>query len=212
MAKPKKSVYLKLESGIAADERAGIMHRWNYGRELLKQRAGRLRLPKGLATELVVEALRAGLTLSEQEIQRRMRFAEVYPTEAHSRQALTVMGSWSAIVNAGFPPVELDEPDEIDDMEEVGVEAADVWEPPLFEVPGFKPVLRINGRKVDLADATVAQAVAYRDMCKDMHESFGRTVAQIEETVHLMLLGAAGEMETKALDAYRRGLTNTPKE
>lgn len=202
---PKQSPYLKLEKSIAADERGGIMHRWNYGRELMKAKVGRKQLPHGLTTELIVDATRAGLKLSEREIQRRIKCASVYGSEAEVRQALADFGSWSALAEAGFPAVEVPESDEIDDMEEVGVNSPDVFEPPLFEIPGFKPVLRINGRKVDLADATVAQAVAYRDMCKDMHESFGRTVAQIEATVSVMLAGAGGDLEANALEAFKRG-------
>lgn len=204
MSKPKKSVYLGLETKIAADERGGILDRGRYGDELLKKRAGRQRLPKGLLTDLVVEALRAGLTISEQEIQRRMRFAEIYPTDAHRRHAVRLMGSWHAIVNAGFPPVELDEPDPVvGEMEEVGLSTAAVQEP-LFDIPGFKPVLNINGKKRDLAEITIREAVDYRDMCIHMHDNFGRTVAQVSATVEAMLTGAAGDLDANALEAYRR--------
>lgn len=210
MAKAKQSPYLKLEASIAKDERGGIMHRWNYGRQLLAAKSGRKQLPHGLTTELIVEALRAGLKLSEQEIQRRIRCATVYGSELEVRQALTDFGSWSALVNAGFPAVEIDEwaDDEASAMEEVGVGASDgdgdFTEYPLFEMPGFKPVLKINGRKVDLADVTVRQAIDYRDMCREMHANFGRTVAQVDATVEAMIRGAAGDLDANALEAWKR--------
>jgi hypothetical protein len=200
----KQSPYLKLEKSIAADERGGIMHRWRYGRELLKAKAGRRQLPHGLVTELIVDATRAGLKLSEREIRRRVQCASVYESEAKVGQALADFGSWSALAEAGFPMVEVDEPDEIDDLEEVGMSTPDVVEMPLFEIPGFKPVLRINGKKVDLADATVRQAVDYRDMCIQMHENFGRTVEQVKSTVATMLAGAGGDLEANALEAWKR--------
>jgi hypothetical protein len=201
----KQSPYLKLEKSIAADERGGIMHRWRYGRELLKAKAGRKQLPHGLITELMVEALRAGLKLTEREIQYRIKCATVYDSEAKVRTACADFGSWSALRDAGFPAVEVDEEDQIDGMEEVGISTPDVVEMPLFDIPGFKPVLRINGKKVDLADATVGQAVDYRDMCREMHANFGRTVAQVEATVAVMIAGCGGDLDVNALDAWRRG-------
>jgi hypothetical protein len=208
VAKDKQSVYLKLETRIAADERGGIMHRWNYGRELLKAKAGRKQLPHGMITDLIADALRSGFKISEQEIQRRIRLATVYDTETKVRQALTDFGSWSAIINVGFPSVEIDESDDqVDAIEEVGLAtdaATGDEQDPLFEIPGFKPVLKINGRKVDLTDLTVRQAVDYRDMCRDMHANFGRTVAQVETSVDRMVTGAEGDLDANAVEAWKR--------
>lgn len=205
MAKP-KSPYLKLEQDIAKEERGGIMHRWRYGRELLKVKAGRRQLPHGLATELMVDALRAGIKLSEREIQWRVRCATVYDSEEKVRKAITDFGTWFNLTQAGFPAVEIDEEDPIDGMEEVGIvgdgEPADV-QGVLFDIPGFKSVLRINGRKRDLVDVTVREAIDYRDMCREMHASFGRTVAQIDASVERMLRGAGGDLDANALEAWR---------
>lgn len=199
------SPYLKLEKQIATDERDGVMGRWRYGRELLKAKAGRRQLPHGMTTELIVDALRAGLKLSEREIQYRVKCATIYDSEQKVRKALADFGGWFGLIQAGFPAVDVDESDEIDDMEEVGVAGPDVIEAPLFEIPGFKPVLKVNGRKVDLADATVGQAVAYRDMCMEMHENFGRTVYEIKTTVDVMLRGCGGDLDANALEAWERG-------
>lgn len=201
----KESPYLKLEKRIAADERGGIMDRWRYGRELIKERKGFSKLPKGRLSELIVEAIRADLKVTEREIQYRIRCATIYDSEAKIRTACSEFGSWSALREAGFPVVEIDEEDPADEMEEVGIAAPAFVEDPLFEIPGFKPVLKINGRKVDLVSATVGQAVAYQKMCHDMHEGFGRTVAQIDETVKAMLRGSDGDLNANAVEAFKRG-------
>lgn len=204
MSRTRKSPFLALERKIAADERGGIEHRWEYGRELLKFRAGRQRLPKGMLADLVAAAEQAGLNLSEQEIQRRMRFAEVYPTEAHRRHAVTLKGSWHGLVNAGFPAVTVDElvgPDDVLDA----IAEPDPYEQLAIDIPGFKPVLRIKGRDVKLADASVADGRAYIAMCEEMHESFGRTIAQAKASFAVMLVGCGGDESASLVDAWRAG-------
>lgn len=203
---PKKSVYLQLESRIATDERGGIIHRWNYGREMLKAKAGRKQLPDGFTRERVVEAVRAGLVLSEREIQWRIKCASVYANDQEVRKAITDFGTWFALTQAGFPSVEVDETDdEIDDIEAAGADTEDDWhEDPLFDIPGFKAVLKIRGRKTDLAEITVRDAINYRDMCHEMHDNFGRTIADIDASVNAMIEGSGGDMDANAAEAYRR--------
>jgi hypothetical protein len=211
MAKQAQSPYLKREIAIMKGERGDTEQRWHYGCDLIKERKGFSKLPKGRLNELIVEAVRAGLKLSEREIQRRIKLATVYGSLAELRHAVTEFGSWHDLVQAGFPAVEIDEEDPIEEMEEVGVATPNVVEMPLFDIPGFKPTLRINGKKVDLADATVRQAIDYRDMCREMHANFGRTVAQVESTVDVMIAGCDGDLDANALDAWRRA-TSPPTE
>ena len=47
-------------------------------------------------------------------------------------------------------------------------------------------------------------AIAYRDMCHEMHDSFGRTVAQIDTSVNRMIEGADGDLDANAIEAWRR--------
>lgn len=211
MAK-KQSVYLKLETTIAKDERDGVIQRWRYGRELLAVKAGRRKLPDGLITELIVDATRAGLKLSEREIRYRVQCATVYEDDRQIRQALAEFGTWFGLIQAGFPAVEVDEADETEAIEEVGLVADAAIQDPLFDIPGFKAVLKINGRKRDLTDITVGEAVAYRDMCREMHANFGRTVAQVEATVDIMLANSGGDLEANALEAWRVSHPNAPEE
>ena len=201
-----RSVYLKLETRILRDEQGGILDRWKYGRECLTHKKGRQQLPHGFIADRLAEAERAGLKLSEREIRRRVQCAEVYDSEAKVGQALADFGSWSALAEAGFPVAEVDEPDlEPDDLRDIG-ESDPLAEPEqlALDIPGFKPILKINGRKVQLAEATVREAIEYRDMVHEMHENFGRTVAQIDATVETMLDGCEGNLDANAVEAWKK--------
>lgn len=201
-----RSVYLKLETRILQDEQGGILDRWKYGKECLEAKRGRQQLPHGFIKDRLDEAERAGMKLSEREIQWRVKCAEVYGSEAEVRTASTDFGSWTALREAGFPAVEIDEPIDPDDLEDIG-EPDPLEEKPeqlALDIPGFKPVLKINGRKVTLTEATVREAVEYRDMVHEMHENFGRTVAQIDATVEAMLEGCEGDLDANAVEAWKR--------
>src|SRR5262249_18183558 len=153
-------------------------------------RGSRKQLPDGLIARLVGEAQRAGLRISEREIQYRIRLATVYTTDQQVRTAVRTFGSWTALREAGFPAVDdqEDAEDLLDLVADLDVCASDVVEQEaLFELPGLKLILKIHGRKVDLADATVRQAVEYRDMCREMHANFGRTVETVDATVETMI-------------------------
>lgn len=89
----KTSPYLKLERRIASDERGGILQRWRFGRQLLDAKTGRKQLPHGLIDAVIKAAERAGLKLSEREIQYRLKCAEAYETEAEVRTACADLGS-----------------------------------------------------------------------------------------------------------------------
>lgn len=158
-------------------------------------------LRAGAIETLIAESAKVGPKLTETEIRRRVRCARAYPSIDAIRSAATEYATWWDLVQAGFPAVEIDESDETDAIEEVGM-SADVQDP-LFEIPGFKSVLKINGRKTDLAALTVGEAIEYRDMCRQMHANFGRTVAQVDATVDLMLAGSGGDLDANALEAWR---------
>lgn len=193
----------KLEKKIFADERGGIMHRWEYGREVLKAKAGRKQLPDGMIADLVAAGDRNGKPISPTEIRNRIRFAEAYTYDQQVIRISVELGSWSAIIEAGFPAVEIDEEWVIGAE---GVEPPDGWEQ-LSLLPGFKPIVKIHGREVRFDQMTVPESVAYRDKYRAMHESFGKSLDLIEATVEAILEGWDGDPEAKALDAYRRGST-----
>jgi hypothetical protein len=102
--------YLRLEKNIAASDTGGIIERWRYGRRLLMDDTattpnGNLR--HGLLARLIPEAAAAGYKLSEREIQYRLQCAKAYLTEAEIRTAGADFVDWTALREAGFPPVEL---------------------------------------------------------------------------------------------------------
>ncbi len=202
-----RSVYLKLETRILRDEQGGIPDRWKYGRQLIGRKKGGRKLPDGELDLLVKEAADAGLTVSRQEIQRRVRCAEVYADDRQLRQAADATGSWSALVNAGFPVVDVDEST---DPEEIAAAAGISTEPPdsfeqLVLIPGFGETIKVRGRTIPIAEATVGDAKEYRETYRQIHENFGKTLAQIEAAVEAMEEGCAGDDDANAVEAYKRG-------
>lgn len=114
----KTSQYVRQERAIASADSGGIRERWLWGLRLLSDTekiapAGGLR--HGVAERLIAAA---GTTskgrprLGEQEIQRRLRCARTYKTEAEIREALTDFASWDELSRAGFPAYDVssDEP------------------------------------------------------------------------------------------------------
>lgn len=213
-SKPKVPPYLSLERKIAADERGGVMHRWEYGHELLPMKNGRRQLPHGLLTELIVAATRAGFRLSEREIRRRIQCASAYATKAEVGQALADFGSWSALAEAGFPAVEVDEEDQIDSIE--AAEAAGIHLGPPdditqleLDLPGLPATIKVNDRKVPIDQASLAEVKGHRETFRQIHENFGKTLQQMDHTIALMEAGATalglGD-SANALQAYRRAL------
>lgn len=200
----RRSPLLALEQRIAADERGGILHRWQYGRELLKAKVGRKQLPHGMLGDLVAAAERAGIKVSEREIRRRVALAEAYDSEAKVGQALADFGTWSALAEAGFPAVRSTEPE---DLEAAGVSTA---APDAFEqlslIPGFAATLTVGGRKVPLQRATVADVKTYEDMYRQIHENYGKRLALIEAARELMVAGSGGDDTDNAVEAWHRGL------
>jgi hypothetical protein len=190
---------LKLERRIAADEQGGILHRWRYGRELLGAKAGRKQLPHGLIGDLVQAAARAGLKLSEREIQWRIKCATVYATEAQVRTAGADFGSWTALRDAGFPPV-ADEPDLLTELAE---SVPDSFEQ-LTLIPGLGPEINARGRRIPLAEATIADIRAYRDMYAQIHENYGKRLALIDNALSAMCAGADDD-DANAVEAWQRG-------
>jgi hypothetical protein len=207
MSRP-KSPFLALEVRIATDERDSIVNRWKYGRELLAVKGDRKQLPHGMIGDLIKAAARAGLKLSEREIQRRMKLATVYGSEAKVRQALTDFGTWSDIVNANFPPVVSDEPDGLE-SDGIDLGAPDRFEQMTLLIPGLSAELSVAGQKIPLAVATVADVRAYRDTYRQIHENFGKRLARIEFALGVMEDGSDGDDSALAVEAWQRGCGET---
>jgi len=88
---------VRIEARVSDAEGSGLRARWEFGRELLARRDGKGRLPNGLLKQV------AELTGCQRvEMQRRVRFAERFPTEAELCHAMTQFGSWYQVVNVAL--------------------------------------------------------------------------------------------------------------
>jgi hypothetical protein len=102
--------YLRYEKNIAASDTGGVLERWACGRRLLEDDTATTpvgNLKHGVLAKLIGNAAARGYKFTEQEIQRRMRAARTYATEAQIREALTDFANWDALARAGFPEVDL---------------------------------------------------------------------------------------------------------
>lgn len=201
MTKP--SIYLKHEMKIVANERGSIEERLRYGLDLIKEKAGHKKLPVGKIELLIKEAAEAGIKISEREIQRRIKCAEVYVSVERFRRQYDGISAWTTLHEAGFPVVE-STPEDLP----YGISAAapDEWEQ-LSLVPGLGEVLKVRGRSIPLTEATIADVIAYRDMYAGIHSNFAKRLALIENALRIMR-EAEGNEDGNALDAWRRGVSS----
>jgi hypothetical protein len=106
----KYSRYIQLERAIAASDRGGILDRWRWGTRVLNDPkmvtpAGNLR--HGRLAQLIADAKADGIVLTEQEVQRRLRCARTYRSEAEIRESAHGFKNWDELARAGFPPVQV---------------------------------------------------------------------------------------------------------
>lgn len=100
---------VQLDRAIDQAEDQGLRARWEFGRDLLGHRVGK-QLPRDLLADVVAETGK-----SRWELQQRMRFAQLFPTEDEVFDAIKHFGSWFRIVHEALPePRELTPvPDEL---------------------------------------------------------------------------------------------------
>ncbi len=109
--------YVRQERAIHAATVNDIRQRWLWGLRLLRDgdamSESKKSLRHGVTDQLVAMAKAAGIKLSAQEIQRRLRCARVYRTESQIRNACTDFENWHELVAANFPAYEAeqDEPE-----------------------------------------------------------------------------------------------------
>lgn len=104
----KTSPYLKLERQIAADERGSIVHRWQYGQALLAAKGEGRKLPDGLLRrpcEGGAEGRSRPVTPRDPAPDPLRRGVQI---KGRCVRAGRNYGSWTALRDAGFPPVEPD--------------------------------------------------------------------------------------------------------
>lgn len=89
----------QLEEKIAASEGQAIIARWEFGREMLKARQGKKKLPPGLL-QVVMDRCRLGRS----EIAARMQLAALFPTRQAIVRCIGQWKSWFEIVHHALPP------------------------------------------------------------------------------------------------------------
>lgn len=85
---------VRIDQSIDENESSALRARWEFGKQMLAARDGKGRLPNGYLAELVE---RTGK--SRDELSKRARFAERYPTESEMYNAVLQFGSWHQIAN-----------------------------------------------------------------------------------------------------------------
>lgn len=83
---------VRIDQDIDANETCALRARWEFGQQMLVARDGAGRLPNGFLTALVE---RTGK--SRPELSRRIKFAEMYPTEAELSHAVRTFPSWHEV-------------------------------------------------------------------------------------------------------------------
>ncbi len=107
--------YGRQEKAIAAADISTTRERWEYGRRLACDPLatapdGTLR--DGVMESLITAARRRGVHLTEEEISDRLNAGLAYPCESQIRGARRDSGSWAALCEAGFPPIEAEPGDQ----------------------------------------------------------------------------------------------------
>ena len=209
----KKFSTKSLQRTIARGDGRSIEDRWEYGMAILdnpkRMSASGKSLRHGATEALIAEAAALGSALSEQEIQRRIRCARTYKTINEIRHAMTDFGTWYDLIQAGFPEVEIDGPDE---FEAAGIPTGP---PDEFEqltlIPGAPAVLSIRGRKVDLTAATLGDFKAYCEQSAEITSNFAKRDAQLWAAYHTML-DVTDDMGANVIETWKSATEEEPGE
>jgi len=107
--------YGRQERAIAAADTGTMRERWEYGRRLACDPLatapdGTLR--DGVMESLITAARRRGVHLTEEEITARLAAGLAYPCESQVRAARRDFGTWAALCEARFPPVDAEPGDQ----------------------------------------------------------------------------------------------------
>ncbi len=205
----KTTQYVRQLKAIEAADSGGIRERWLFGLRLLRD--PEVMAPSGKSlrhgiTEQLIAAAGANSKgrprLSDQDIQRCIRCARAYSTEAQIRHAVTDFESWRDIVAAGFPEYEAPEGEPLADHRndtERGLERDRELEDmfgaqgALFAATDFQPT-----------------ATPLRDLKKyaeEMEELTGRFVERDRKRrsyLDDLIMAADGDLSVTWLEAQRR--------
>ena len=204
----KTTQYVRQEKSIAAADSGGIRERWLWGLRLLRDpeaMASEKSLRHGVADQLIAAAgvdAKGRRRLNAQEIQRRLRCARAYKTEAEIREALTDFGTWDELARAGFPAYEVPEGEPLADHRTeaerqrdharaltalVGEQGA------LFPLSDFEPVT-----------TTLKDLVAYAAEMAELTERFAARDRERHQYLERLIAAADGDLSMTWQDAHDR--------
>lgn len=203
--------YVRHAKNIAASDSGSIIDRWRLGRALLTDPeattpAGHLK--HGVLARLIAKWSQAGVKLTQTEVSRCLRCGKAYPSEAEISRATTDFGNWWALVEKGFPPVEVtldadtgsfdprtDQERARDAVRELVRQGThdDGLQLALFELFREAPFT---------GETTVGEARAYMSEMRQMTERFARKDREREEYVARLEAAVNGDLSATIADAH----------
>jgi hypothetical protein len=201
----KTTQYTQIERKIAKSETGSIRDRWQYGLRLLHDpeaiaKAGGLK--NGVAEQLIKIAEHHGLKLSDREIRWRMQCARTYPTEGQFGNAITEYGTWSALIQAGFPSYPLDPKDDKPADHRTPSERASDAARAMLDVVGAQGALFPLSR-FEPADTTLKDLIGFKDEQDAITQSFIATGIRRAEYLDQLTKAVGNDLERTWLEAHQ---------
>jgi len=199
----KTTQYTSIENKIANGDTNSIRDRWLYGLRLLRDPQATTdsgaSLRHGVTEKLIAAAAKRGIKLHEREIQRRIKCARTYPTEAQIRHAVSDFATWHDLVDAGFPtyPVSADEPSAdsrtpAERQRDAARRMLDATELTLFPLDKLEPT-----------EATVEDLETYAKEQDEITERFADAGRRRWEYINRLKTAVDGDCTTTWEDAHR---------
>lgn len=204
----KTTQYVRQEKVISAADSGGIRERWMWGLRLLRDpeaMASERSLRHGVAEQLIAAAgvsAKGRNQLGEQEIQRRLRCARAYKTEAEIRAALTDFATWDELARAGFPSYEAPEGEPLADHR-TDTEREHARARALLDLIGeqgsFFPAADFEPITTPLKDL-----VAYTEEMKDLTARFVERDRKRRAYLDSLIVAAGGDLSMTWQEAHNR--------
>jgi hypothetical protein len=197
----KKPSYKALQRSIARDDKHSIESRWLYGQTIIndpkKMAPSGKSLRNGAIEALMADAVAVGSAVSRREIQWRIQCARAYKTIIELRTASSQFEDWTALREAGFPAVDVDEPQSPDSLLNA-IESGPRPDPQEFEQLGMFPEMV---KDIPLAASTLRHLTTYAEEMKAMTASFARRDEEREQHLRELTAATGGDLDVLYPDA-----------
>lgn len=201
----KTARYVRAERSIVKADAGGIRERWLWGLRLLHDptamSAGGGGLRHGVAAELIAASGKAGVKLSDREVQYRLQCARAYQTEGQIRTACSDFGSWSELRAAGFPPIAAHPDEDIADWRTASEIAHDLDQELVQRSSGQTAFSFFQDH--DPATATLVDLQRYTAQQEELSRRFMDHSARRRAYLEELIVAADGEMSTTWEQAHR---------